>query len=103
MEKALGGLLDETGGCFKDITGKGFLFSIITNVNDDQTYFMSMILSYFILEVANRKTRNGSVEVYNVFDFEFGCFCTSDYCNSSGILKITTLFLGISAILCIFK
>ena len=31
--KALGGLLDETGGCFKDITGKGFLFSIITNVN----------------------------------------------------------------------
>ena len=71
--------------------------------DDDQTYFMSMILSYFILEVANRKTRNGSVEVYNVFDFEFGCFCTSDYCNSSGILKITTLFLGISAILCIFK
>ena len=70
---------------------------------DDQTYFMSMILSYFILEVANRKTRNGSVEVYNVFDFEFGCFCTSDYCNSSGILKITTLFLGISVILCIFK
>ena len=33
VEKALGGLLDETGGCFKDITGKGFLLSIITNVN----------------------------------------------------------------------
>ena len=76
---------------------------LIVPFDDDQTYFMSMILSYFILEVANRKTRNGSVEVYNVFDFEFGCFCTSDYCNSSGILKITTLFLGISAILCIFK
>ena len=33
VEKALGGLLDETGGCFKDITGKGFLFSIIRNGN----------------------------------------------------------------------
>ena len=78
-------------------------YLVLSQMLIDQTYFMSMILSYFILEVANRKTRNGSVEVYNVFDFEFGCFCTSDYCNSSGILKITTLFLGISVILCIFK
>ena len=79
------------------------VFYLVLSQMLNQTYFMSMILSYFILEVANRKTRNGSVEVYNVFDFEFGCFCTSDYCNSSGILKITTLFLGISVILCIFK
>ena len=33
VAEALGGLLDETGGCFKDITRKGFLFSIITNYN----------------------------------------------------------------------
>ena len=79
------------------------VFYLVLSQMLNQTYLMSMILSYFILEVANRKTRNGSVEVYNVFDFEFGCFCTSDYCNSSGILKITTLFLGISVILCIFK
>ena len=79
------------------------VFYLVLSQMLNQTYFMSMILSYFILEVANRKTRNGSVEVYNVFDFEFGCFCTSDYCNSSGMLKITTLFLGISVILCIFK
>ena len=79
------------------------VFYLVLSQMLNQTFFMSMILSYFILEVANRKTRNGSVEVYNVFDFEFGCFCTSDYCNSSGILKFTTLFLGISVILCIFK
>ena len=79
------------------------VFHLVLSQMLNQTYFMSLILSYFILEVANRKTRNGSVEVYNVFDFEFGCFCTSDYCNSSGMLKITTLFLGISVILCIFK
>ena len=76
---------------------------LIDPFDDEQLYFTSMILSYFIIEVANRRTRNGSVETYNLFDFEFGCFCTGDYCNSSGILETTTLFLGMSVILCIFK
>ena len=72
-------------------------------IDDDQTYSIIMILSYFILDVANRISRNGSVEVYKTFDFEFGCFCTDDYCNSSGMLEMTTMFLGMSVILCVFK
>ena len=79
------------------------LLQMLIGPFDDQTYSIIMILSYFILDVANRITRNGSVEVYKTFDFEFGCFCTDDYCNSSGISEMTTMFLGMSVILCVFK